>query len=95
MELSLFNVRNRQKMVRQGIFIEKALCYNIKYKIGESRLKLLLGGDTIMHYQKPVVEIVMLNTNDIITSSTNDNVGAGSSDWAGWSDVNEGSIWEE
>ena len=49
----------------------------------------------MMNYQEPVVKIVMFNTNDVITSSLNDTVGVGRSDWTGWSVVNDGGVWEE
>jgi hypothetical protein len=38
-----------------------------------------------MQYQKPVVQITMLDNEDVITTSQSDNVGAGRSDWSGWS----------
>ena len=37
-----------------------------------------------MKYQEPVVIIVMFSNEDVITTSSNDNVGAGRSDWSGW-----------
>lgn len=44
-----------------------------------------------MIYQEPVIEIVMFNDDDIITSSGNDNVGAGNSEWIDW----KGGVWDE
>lgn len=46
-------------------------------------------------YHKPGVNIIVFNANDVITSSSNDNVGAGRADWAGWSAENDGGVWGE
>ena len=45
-----------------------------------------------MKYQEPVVKIVMFSNEDVITTSSNDNVGAGRSDWSGWSFELDGGV---
>ena len=47
-ELSFFDVRNKPKIVRQGIFIEIALCYNIECMIGENYQNNFNGYDKII-----------------------------------------------
>ena len=45
-----------------------------------------------MKYQEPVVKIIMFGNEDVITSSASDNVGAGRSDWSGWSFEFDGGV---
>ena len=45
-------------------------------------------------YSKPKIVVLKLKE-DVITTSGNDNVGAGRSDWTGWSNENDGGVWEE